>query len=282
MKSLPNVKHLKIPFTIIFSFILGSMFTLNITPIDRTCMIQNTDKEYNIMKNSKLKNPDLIIIILSAPMNKEKREVIRDTWIKLYRPNKDRTDHEQFKLKHYFVVGKLGLNKHQLSQLDLEQLQHKDILLVPIYDHYKNLTTKVKRTFEWLDGQNDYGLDFKYVLKCDDDTFVNLKLFISELLTIERLYLKSELQNALQLISMKKSDIMTLNVQTNDKMATGNNLLNLHWGYFSGTSKIKTKGKWKENDWIVSDRYVPYALGGGYLLAKNLVRFISRNSEDLR
>lgn len=281
MRTIPSFRHVKTPFIFIFSFILGSMFTISITPVDRNCMIQNTDPEHNMMKNSKLKNPDLIIIILSAPNNIEKRKSVRETWLKLYRPNHERHDHDQFKVRHYFTIGSLGLNTNHMRQLDLEQSQNKDILLVPMYDHYKNLTEKVKSVFKWLDEQIDYGLGFEYVLKCDDDSFVNLNALISELLNIERLYLISDLQNALQLILTKKSSEMTMNVQLNDKLASENHL-NLYWGYFSGTARIKTKGKWKESDWIVSDKYTPYALGGGYILSRNLIRYVARNAENLR
>ena len=34
--------------------------------------------------------------------------------------------------------------------------------------------------------------------------------------------------------------------------------------------------------YIVTDRYIPYALGGGYVLSHDLVRYISTNSDLLR
>ncbi|CAH2011076.1 unnamed protein product [Acanthoscelides obtectus] len=128
-----------------------------------------------------------------------------------------------------------------------EQTTNKDLLILPVLDNYKNLTLKIKHTFQWLSDQYDHGMDFKYVLKCDGDSFVHLKSLV---------------------------------VQANNK--EGPNKLNLYWGYFYGNARIFTKGKWKETDWIFSDRYLPYALGGGYLLSKNLVTYIGKNAENLR
>ncbi|KAG5896389.1 hypothetical protein JTB14_009594 [Gonioctena quinquepunctata] len=240
--------------------------------------VEDSDREFNIMKNSKLRNPDLIILILSAPGNLVKRKTIRETWLKLTPQTESKTNEERFKTKHYFVIGSLGLNNEQIEQSRTEQLQFKDILMLPMYDSYKNMTYKVKQSFEWLDEQFDYGLGFRYVLKCDDDSFVNLNIS-HRANRIEKMYINSEKDTFLRLMEGKQSTT-TVNVQTNNKAERNN--LNLYWGYFSGGARIKTKGKWKERDWIASDRYIPYALGGGYLLSKSLISYIAKNAENLR
>lgn len=257
------------------------MFTISITPIDKTCRLQNTDQEHNIMNDSKLKNPELIILIISAPKNLDKRNTVRETWLRLYKPKSDIFDNDQFKVKHYFVVGSIGLNKQQLSHLNNEQNRHGDLLLIPVHDTYKNLANKIKKSFEWLDMQYDYGLVYKFVLKCDDDSFVILPNLIDELQMLEQLYLKPSMQDSLKYISETQNEYYSLNVQINNKLAK-DNLLGLYWGYFSGNAKIKMRGKWKETDWIFSDKYLPYALGGGYLLSKNLVSIIGKNADNLR
>lgn len=257
------------------------MFTISITPIDKTCKLQNTDREHNIMNDSKLKNPELILLIMSAPKNLDKRNTVRETWLRLYKPTSDLFDNDQFKIKHYFVVGSIGLNKQQLSHLNNEQNRHGDLLIIPVFDTYKNLANKIKRSFEWLDLQYDYGLVYKFVLKCDDDSFVILPKLIDELQMLERLYLKPTVQDSLKYISENQNEFYSLNVQINNKLAK-ENLFGLYWGYFSGNARIKMRGKWKENDWIFSDKYLPYALGGGYLLSKNLVSIIGKNADHLR
>ena len=42
--------------------------------------------------------------------------------------------------------------------------------------------------------------------------------------------------------------------------------------------KVHTWGKWAEKGWHFCDTYLPYALGGGYVIAGSLVRHIARNS----
>ncbi|XP_075213649.1 beta-1,3-galactosyltransferase 6-like [Lycorma delicatula] len=55
----------------------------------------------------------------------------------------------------------------------------------------------------------------------------------------------------------------------------------LYWGFFDGRAPVKRVGKWKEENWFLCDRYLPYALGGGYVLSHALVKYISRNAELL-
>ncbi|VEN52888.1 unnamed protein product [Callosobruchus maculatus] len=266
--------------TIIFSFILGCTFMVSIAPINKTCKLDDTDREHNIMKNSKFRGPDLIIIILSAPKNVKNRQLIRDTWRKLY-GNKQNNLEQTFKVKHYFVIGNLGLRADVKRQLTDEQNAYKDLLILPMEDHYRNLTLKVKQAFQWLSDQYDYGVNFKYVLKCDEDSFVHLKSFVDELIEIERLYLSpSNVQTVVKALEDNQGKTISANIQVNNK--SSQKQLDLYWGYFSGNGRIFTKGKWKETDWIFADKYLPYAVGGGYLLSKNLVIHIAKNADNLR
>lgn len=297
MKRFRESRNCRSVFLSLFFFFVGCMLTLNLTPIDKTCIVDNEDKEYSIMQNSKLKNPDLIILILSAAKNLEKRNVVRKTWLKLGAKN---SLPASYKFKHYFVIGSLGLTTDEILHLSNEQSQYADILILPIYDSYQNLTLKVLRSFEWLDEQYNYGLGFQYALKCDDDSFVNLPNLLDEIPKMEKTLSKSNLQYNLNLPPEKLNQFITVNVQTNDpsKPTPGIYLtfciflhvksmflvanMSLYWGYFHGNAKIKTSGKWKESDWIVCDRYVPYALGGGYILSKSLITYIAKNADQLK
>lgn len=55
-----------------------------------------------------------------------------------------------------------------------------------------------------------------------------------------------------------------------------------YWGFFDGRAHVKKAGKWAEADWILCDRYLPYALGGGYVLSSDLVHYVSSNSKFLK
>ncbi|ETN73916.1 hypothetical protein RB195_016755 [Necator americanus] len=81
---------------------------------------------------------------------------------------------------------------------------------------------------------------FQYVLKVDSDSFVRLGAVIKALKDIQH--------------------------------------PRLYWGFLDGRAKPIRKGKWRESDWILCDRYLPYQLGGGYVLSYELVRYLALNS----
>lgn len=87
----------------------------------------------------------------------------------------------------------------------------------------------------------DKNLNFKYVFKADDDTFARLDVMLQEL--------------------------------------RGQEPHRLYWGFFSGRGRVKTGGKWKESAWVLCDYYLPYALGGGYVLSWDLVRYLALNHD---
>lgn len=90
----------------------------------------------------------------------------------------------------------------------------------------------------------DNNVDLKFLLKVDEDSFVRTDALIRE-----------------------------LKLKTDKK---------LYWGFFDGRALAKQKGKWEEKDWILCDRYLPYALGGGYVLSCDLVHYVSSNSKLLK
>ncbi|CAG9768988.1 unnamed protein product [Ceutorhynchus assimilis] len=281
MRKVRETKYYRPILLSLFSFVLGCMLTINLTPIDKTCIIDNTDHEYNVMQNSKLRNPELIILIFSAPKNLEKRQVLRETWLDMGR---EISATASYRYKHYFIIGSLGLSENEVLHLSDEQSEFGDILVLPVYDSYNNLTEKVLQAYVWLDEQYEYGLGYKYALKCDDDSFVNLPALLIEIPKMENTLGNSNLQFPLNLPPEKLNHFITTDVQTNQEFGKNLQVVNMsfYWGYFHGNAKIKTAGKWKEDDWISCDRYLPYALGGGYILSKNLVSFISNNNEYLR
>ena len=41
----------------------------------------------------------------------------------------------------------------------------------------------------------------------------------------------------------------------------------LYWGFFDGRAPVFRTGKYAEKEYHLCNRYIPYALGGGYVLS---------------
>ena len=56
----------------------------------------------------------------------------------------------------------------------------------------------------------------------------------------------------------------------------------LYWGYFMGHAFPELTGKWAETRWFHCPHYLPYAMGGGYVLSRRTVQAIVRFSSRLK
>lgn len=176
----------------------------------------------------------LLILIFTAPQNMEQRDTIRQTWLKL--------NNHGDKVLHYFAVGSGRLDEDERRTLASENTRFNDILLLPnVNDSYYGLTQKLLAALVWL----HHNVDFNFLLKVDDDSFVQINMAMEELLS----------------------------VKTKQK---------LYWGYFNGKAHIQKRGLWHESDWLLCDYYLPYALGGGYVISSDLVRFVGSNQQYLK
>lgn len=90
----------------------------------------------------------------------------------------------------------------------------------------------------------DAKVKFSFLFKGDDDSFVRIELLLRELQnrTPEGTYL----------------------------------------GFFDGRARVKRTGQWAEPNWILCDRYLPHARGGGYILSTDLVHYIATNAALLQ
>ncbi|XP_006871764.1 PREDICTED: beta-1,3-galactosyltransferase 6 [Chrysochloris asiatica] len=143
-----------------------------------------------------------------------------------------------------FAVGTAGLGADELRALEREQVRHGDLLLLPtLHDSYENLTVKVLAMLTWLDEH----VDFEFVLKADDDSYARLDLIVAEL-----------------------------------RARDPSRRRRLYWGFFNGRGRVKPGGRWRESSWQLCDYYLPYALGGGYVLSADLVHYLRLSREYLR
>ncbi|KAJ6646942.1 Beta-1,3-galactosyltransferase 6 [Pseudolycoriella hygida] len=234
----------------------------------------------------------LFILILSAPDNIESRNAIRETWLNL-RPHHSTFSHHMHiptydekgflrqesieeqanslevykmwlkarhfvdkssstKIIHKFAVGTEGLSRYQHGLLLTESKSHNDLLLLDnLQDSYRNLTKKLVLSLKFVSD----NLSFRYLLKCDDDTYVKLDIMTAYLLAYHE-------------------KLSSVNFASNPAP-------DLYWGYFNGKANIKTSGQWKETNFNLCSKYLPYALGGGYVISEGLVRYVNNNSDRL-
>lgn len=243
----------------------------------------------------------LLILILSAPQNIDRRDAIRKTWLTLrpgyeddsalaqtvrlpqYNRNgfvvgesvtEQQHHYEQWlhwlgarrnarpkpatetriRFKHRFVIGTAGLGRIVTNQIQFEQKENNDLMLLDtLQDSYQNLTQKTLVAYE----QAITDFEFKYILKCDDDSYVKLGDLLSELLAYDDKMMAHDWQQAAEPAP------------------------ELYWGYFNGRAQIKVRGQWQETNFNVCDRYLPYALGGGYVISYGVAAYVAENRQQL-
>eukprot|EP00944_MAST-04C_sp_MAST-4C-sp1_P005687 g5687.t1 len=115
----------------------------------------------------------LIVIILSARHHFDRRNVIRKTWA---------SDYDKTRIKLFFVVG-TPTSKDKKDHERMLQIESRtngyDIIHVPVADTYNNLIYKLVLAFDHV--EQFYSRRYNFLLKVDDDTFVNLPLLIKDL-----------------------------------------------------------------------------------------------------
>ncbi|XP_026294292.1 beta-1,3-galactosyltransferase 6 [Frankliniella occidentalis] len=217
-------------FWYLLCFFIGCTFTVFF--ISSSDCLESDDQVYLMKKDQsvslKSSKKTLLIIILSAPDHVEKRHALRRTWLSLI-------DHDH--AKYLFSIGTKSMSKNELNKLQIEHQHYSDLLILPeVEEDYNLLTKKLLVSLSWADS----NFEFDFVLKVDDDSYVNIRNLMKEL--------------------MQKADA--------DK---------LYWGYFNGRAQVRQKGKWKETSWNLCDRYLPYARGGGYIISRQLVHYLAQN-----
>ncbi|XP_020279121.1 beta-1,3-galactosyltransferase 1-like isoform X2 [Pseudomyrmex gracilis] len=117
--------------------------------------------------------PYLLIIVCSAVANQEARTAIRSTWANKY--NLDNL--YNFTVKVAFLLGQS--DNDTLNNLIVEESsQYNDIVQERFLDTYNNLTLKSVMMLKWVMSNCDQT---KYLMKTDDDMFVNIPLLLQTL-----------------------------------------------------------------------------------------------------
>ncbi|XP_075411570.1 beta-1,3-galactosyltransferase 4 [Tenrec ecaudatus] len=114
--------------------------------------------------------PFLLILVCTAPDNLHQRNVIRASWGRLREARGRR-------VRTLFLLGErvLGGPGPGLAE---EAAAHGDVLQAAFHDSYRNLTLKTLSGLNWASTHCPMA---RYVLKTDDDVYVNVPELVSEL-----------------------------------------------------------------------------------------------------
>ncbi|KAL9973898.1 hypothetical protein ACROYT_G020405 [Oculina patagonica] len=102
----------------------------------------------------------LLIVVFTAPPNADRRNIIRKTWAS--------DPSMKIKWKTMFLLGQ-ARNSMQQVYLEAEGRMYNDFIRGTHRDNYRNLTLKTEMGLEWAAKY----CDFQFLLKADDDVFVN-------------------------------------------------------------------------------------------------------------
>lgn len=188
-------------------------------------------KDYEDVTSDKpkcAKESKVVILVTSAPQNVERRKSIRETWCRAANFN--------LVVAPWQCVFLVGHSAEHLSSVQKESVEQSDILIGSYVDSYRNLTIKIMHGLDWVSE----ACQTNYVLKTDDDVFVN-----TEILT-----------HLLANSTEKENVYIGLVVHTESRLRV-----------------IRSP----ESKWYVSydqyphSHYSPYAVGMGYLLSIDVV-----------
>ena len=116
----------------------------------------------------------MVILVHSAVKNQRVRDAIRNSWA--------RSDNlEKYGASLYFFIAKSKTaNATQIAQ---ELQQHSDLIQLDFIDSYRNLSRKSVESFRWA---SRHCPNVQYILKQDDDTYVNLTRLLVKLDDFQR------------------------------------------------------------------------------------------------
>ncbi|XP_005084909.1 beta-1,3-galactosyltransferase 4 [Mesocricetus auratus] len=201
--------------------------------------------------------PFLLILVCTAPEHLNQRNAIRGSWGAI-------REARGFRVQTLFLLGE-ATGPH-VADLASESAAHKDILQASFQDSYRNLTLKTLSGLNWV---KKYCPMARYILKTDDDVYVNVPELVSEL--IQRGGPSERWQKA------KEPPGATAAVgEHGDRGVPLLYLGRVHWR----VSPIRTPGarhRVSEELWPETwGPFPPYASGTGYVLSAPAVQLILR------
>ena len=142
-----------------------------------------------------------------------------------------------------FAVGTKGAEEDVVTRLRKENETHKDLVIMEdTRDYYITPTNKTLAMIVWAHN----NVDFKYFMKMDPITFVHVNNMV---------------------------DVLRQRPTTKG----------LYYGRMQHKKKPNRKSsEYKDPTWDLTDTYLPFALGGGYILSSDLITHMARRKNFLK
>ena len=126
-----------------------------------------------------LNDTSMIILIHSHPAYRRRRDAVRETWGSAVKSGWwPRGLRQSVPVRDLCLAFVVGLSESHNTAVLQEHVVKDDIIQGDFIDHYHNLTLKSLLGLKLVTGRCLY---VKYLLKGDDDTFINLPLLLSYL-----------------------------------------------------------------------------------------------------
>lgn len=114
----------------------------------------------------------LLILVHSHPAHKERRHAIRETWARIA-CDYNSASHVSL----LFVLG-ISIRDKDNEKVKTEAKLYRDIIIGNFSDTYQTLSTKSLFSLHWA---TTYCAEAKFVLKTDDDVYLNITRLLTEL-----------------------------------------------------------------------------------------------------
>lgn len=288
-----DIDHIKLEFNKKEQVEKGEVIDTTEKPITEESSPENVQVDL-IEENPKIDNSELHIFILTRRDAFDIRRAIRESWIKNkpyihfmigdYCPNPDQfrkpwlcemdpdklSNNPDFQ-KTKKLIPNLGPNSYkdlrvlkpfkdyveQQESLNAKiRKEESDVVILPMWDTYRNITLKVKESYKYL---IDTYPSANWFAKVDDDQFCRPEK------------LKDYLTN---IISYTKSDKIPVKDPINIPTVIGKVRYN---------APVMRKGKWGESkELFAPDRYPPFPIGSaGHVINRKFAQYISDNKQKL-
>lgn len=177
----------------------------------------------------------VLILIHSSIEQIIRRNTIRQTWL-------SRIMLGNISCAYWFIIGGKLATDDSKNSLQKEQDRYGDLMILwNVRNDYVELTLRSLHSMLHISAR----YNFSYLLKTDEDVFINTPIILSEILS---LYPRQR----------------------------------IYWGRFSCHNPPIEEGRWEERGWHWCDVYHPYAYGGMYILSQDVIQLIIENANSLQ